>query len=432
MPRPKSIKPSHCHHRPTSRGYVRIDGKMLYTGTWGTQAAKDEYDRLIGEWIANGRKMPQDASNAVDGVNTGVSVNQVLAAFLLYARDYYKRPDGSPGTEYRNIIDAMHYVRKLYGKIPAANFGPKALKVVRQAMIDGEPAGIDGQGGRLGWCRTHVNRQIARIKIIFKWAVAQEMISPIIYQGLQAVPGLRVGKSEARESKPVKPANEGSVHAILPYVSDQVGAMIRLQLLTGARAGELCIMRSCDIDRSGKVWIYRPEHHKTQHHGHGREIMIGPKAQEVLAPFLKPNLQAFCFSPADAEQARHEEQRANRKTAVQPSQVKRTILARRRNRRRPPANHYTVDSYRRAIVRACDQTDREQREQADKQGVTVAGRLVERFHPHQLRHNAATSIRREFGLEAAQVILGHKTLAVTQIYAEKDVAAAKRIMEQVG
>ena len=54
------------------------------------------------------------------------------------------------------------------------------------------------------------------------------------------------------------------------------------------------------------------------------------------------------------------------------------------------------------------------------------------WHPHQLRHNAATRLRKEYGLEAAQVILGHKTLAITEIYAEKNVEAAQRIMAAVG
>jgi site-specific recombinase XerD len=52
--------------------------------------------------------------------------------------------------------------------------------------------------------------------------------------------------------------------------------------------------------------------------------------------------------------------------------------------------------------------------------------------PHQLRHNAATFLRKEYGLEAAQVILGHRTLSVTEIYAAKNVEAAKRIMGEVG
>jgi hypothetical protein len=58
MPRPKSLKPQHCHHKPTRQGYVRLGSgsKPLYTGPWGSQQAQDEYDRLIGEWIATGRK----------------------------------------------------------------------------------------------------------------------------------------------------------------------------------------------------------------------------------------------------------------------------------------------------------------------------------------------------------------------------------------
>jgi integrase len=54
------------------------------------------------------------------------------------------------------------------------------------------------------------------------------------------------------------------------------------------------------------------------------------------------------------------------------------------------------------------------------------------WHPHQLRHTAATNLRRDFGLEAAQVILGHKTLTATEIYAERNVAKARQVMGEVG
>jgi site-specific recombinase XerD len=49
-----------------------------------------------------------------------------------------------------------------------------------------------------------------------------------------------------------------------------------------------------------------------------------------------------------------------------------------------------------------------------------------------LRHNAATYLRKEYGLEAAQVILGHKSMSVTEIYAEKDMATARKVMSEVG
>ena len=62
----------------------------------------------------------------------------------------------------------------------------------------------------------------------------------------------------------------------------------------------------------------------------------------------------------------------------------------------------------------------------------LAWREEHRWHPHQLRHAAGSRLRKEFGVEAAQVILGHKTLSVTELYAEKNVEAARRIMAAVG
>jgi integrase len=54
------------------------------------------------------------------------------------------------------------------------------------------------------------------------------------------------------------------------------------------------------------------------------------------------------------------------------------------------------------------------------------------WHPHQLRHAAATEIRSRFGLEAAQVVLGHSEADTTQTYAAADEARARAVMSQVG
>jgi integrase len=54
------------------------------------------------------------------------------------------------------------------------------------------------------------------------------------------------------------------------------------------------------------------------------------------------------------------------------------------------------------------------------------------WHPHQLRHTHGTEIRRQFGLEAAQVVLGHTSAQVTQIYAERDQAQAVDVAAKIG
>jgi integrase len=269
-----------------------------------------------------------------------------------------------------------------------------------------------------------------------------------VYLGLQAVAALRRGKTDARETEPVAPAPEGLIEPVRARVSAQVRAMIDLQLLTGARPGELCILRTGDIDRGGAVWIYRPGSHKNAHRGHPREIYLGPKAQALLTPLLKLDPMAFVFSPADAERERAARRRAARKTKVQPSQAKRAERARRRRRRRPPTDRYTVASYRQAIAGGCARAFPPPEPLARRKGETAAAwraRLTpeqaielrkwiqdHRWHPHQLRHNAATRLRKQYGLEAAQVILGHRTLSVTEIYAEKNVAKAREIMGAAG
>ena len=58
--------------------------------------------------------------------------------------------------------------------------------------------------------------------------------------------------------------------------------------------------------------------------------------------------------------------------------------------------------------------------------------VIPHWHPNQLRHTAATMIRKEFGLEAAQVILGHSKADTTQIYAERDAAKAIEIIRKIG
>ena len=52
--------------------------------------------------------------------------------------------------------------------------------------------------------------------------------------------------------------------------------------------------------------------------------------------------------------------------------------------------------------------------------------------PHQLRHNAGTYIRKEFGIELAKVILGHQSLDMTQLYAEVDQEKAREAVRRIG
>ena len=91
-----------------------------------------------------------------------------------------------------------------------------------------------------GMCRTNINRTVHRIKRVFSWGVENELVPPAVYQALQAVSSLRAGRTDARESDPVLPVDEGTVNGTLPHLSRVVADMVRLQLLCGMRPGEVC------------------------------------------------------------------------------------------------------------------------------------------------------------------------------------------------
>lgn len=346
-----------------------------------------------------------------------ISITRLCRRYLEHADSYYARKDGSVSTEATNIEGALRPLRELYGRNPAADFGPRKLKLVREHMVT------------LGWCRRYINHQVGRIKQMFRWATENELIPPSVFHAIQPVAGLRAGRSAARESEPVRPVPNEMIDAILPFVSTQVRAMVRLQVLTGMRSGEVVIMRPCDIDQTVQPWLYRPSRHKTEHHGHERLVFLGPLAQEEIRPFLRPEApEKFLFSAADAERERLCRLHQTRVTPI--GYGNRPGTNRKRRPKKHPGERYDVDSYRRAIKYAC------RRAFPIPDGLDEANSRAwlrsHSWHPHQLRHNAATRLRRDFGLDVAQVVLGHKTLAVTQVYAERDVESARRAIGAAG
>jgi integrase len=388
--------PQHCPHKSLGLGYVRLNGKMLYTGTWGSPEAAQEYDRLIQEWIANGRQLPSQPARRGEA-----TIDDLVAAFWVHAEEWYRRLDGSQTGELKNIRYAVKPLRARYGRLPLSRFGPSELKAYREAIIDA------------GLCRNVVNAQVGIVKRIFNWAVEQELVESGVAFALSKVRHLPRGRTRARETERVKPTSEADMQAVLPHVSRQIAAMIQLQWLTGMRPGEVVSMRTMDLDMTGTIWVYTPAHHKNEHHGTDRFVPLGPKAQAIVRPLLKLNREAFLFSPRDADAELRALKARTRKTKVQPSQRARHARA-MANRRRKLNDRYSVVTYGGAIARACEKAE------------------IPPWTANQLRHSAATRIRKEHGLEAARVILGHNSVTTTQIYAEVNREAAMRIMEQSG
>ena len=197
--------------------------------------------------------------------------------------------------------------------------------------------------------------------------------------------------------------------------------MVEIQRLTGMRSGEVVQMRTGDLDRTGDVWVYEPAEHKTEHHGKERRVFLGPKAQEILLPWLKADPEAYLFSPTEAMAEHRAELRAARKTPMTPSQRARKP---KKRPRKAPQSRYRTDSYGRAVADGIVK--------ANQDRATRGEPAIPHWHPHQLRHSAATSMRKEFGLDVARILLGHTSVTMTAVYAEIDSTKAVDAARKIG
>jgi integrase len=237
-----------------------------------------------------------------------------------------------------------------------------------------------------------------------------------VVQALETVPALKKGRCSARESAGVRPVDWAHVEAALPHLPRPVAAMIQVMRHSNCRAEDVVIMRGCDLRMDGDVWTFRPATHKNQWREeesevHKRVIHLGPRAQEVIRPFLRPELEAYLFSPRDALEEHHARRRQQRKTKRTPSELRRR---RKVNPQRVPRSRYDTNSLQQAVRRACRR----------------AG--VPEWSVLQVRHTRATEVREHYGVEGAQASLGNARVETAQIYAEKNQRLARKIAQEIG
>lgn len=426
--------PSYRLHKPSGKALVTINGAEIYLGDYGDAASKAEYARVIAEFVTTGTFRRDN-----DEDESPITVVEVLAGYWKHAQAYYLK-DGQPTEEQKAVRKVIRDLNKFCDELPAEEFGPKMLKTVRQVWLD------------QGLCRGYINQNVGRVRRIFKWAVEEELVAASILEGLRAVAGLRKGRSEAREPAPVQPISLAFVEQTLPHLSCVVADMIRFQVLTGARPGEVCKLRPRDIDRSGEVWEYTVGGHKMEHHGRERIVYIGPEAQAVLSPYLFRDADANCFSPVesieDLRRRRSEARTTPASCGNRPGKKYDRGGLRGEAAARSPKLAFTTGSYGQAINRACDlafpapepiakRSDETIAAHKDRLSKRQAAELTawvksNRWAPNQLRHTRGTEVRKRFGLEAAQVILGHAAANVTQIYAERDADKAREVARLSG
>lgn len=400
MPRLKTRAPRMFNDR--GRAYVKIDGLRFPLGKWGTDEAREVYDRLIAEWLANGRKLPPETVSDEEA-----TVAEVLVDYFAYAKSRGK------GGDVDHIKQVFRLTRQLYGREPASSFGPKRLQVVRQRMIDRVDAADLGKDKK-PLARGTINRRTRWVVKAFQRAVANEKVDVSVHHALLTVQPLKKGEG-GRETKRVKPVPPRDVRLTRRHLPTPVRAMVDLQLLTGARPSELTKLCEEHLDMSHKgVWLVDFDgsdeslEHKKDYIHKRRVVYFGPKAQKILKMFMtdeRPKDQPL-FSPKDTyiETARRRGTKGRRPNQKpNPRKTDRTV-----------GDCYSSESYRKAVVRVC----KEQK--------------IAHWTPYRLRHNSGTALRRQFDLETASCVLGHSSLVATLTYAEANDRRAREAIAKVG
>jgi integrase len=356
MPHLRKQLPKYCLHKASKRAFVRIGGKMHYLGEYGSAASRREYDRIIAEFVAHGRQPYHHPDD--------ILIEHLIVRFLDHAEKERHYCDGTA----KRITAVLRLLNDLYGKVPALQFNPMALKSVRRQFLES------------GLSLDTINGYVGVIKQVFYWGCEEEIVPAEIAGALRMVKALQKGRSAAVEYEDILPVADVIVEKTLPYIrSQRVKDMIQVQRYICGRPQDIHNMRLCDIDQSGEVWRYTPYTHKTKYRGKSRDIPIGPKAQKILQPYLdrcKDDPKQFVFP-------------------------------------RPKAKGYH-SHYANAILVACK-----------KAGVPP-------WTPNQLRHAGGTEVRDKFGLDYAQAVLGHSSAKITEVYAKASFDKAAKVAKEIG
>jgi integrase len=359
--------PKLCRHKSSGRAYVTdpASGKPVYLGRWGTPEADEAYERWRTQFLARTGDLPRTAA-------TGrATVDQVLAAYLEHAREWYKKR-GRATSHLWVVQMVVTRVRQLLGPDALAEeVRGRDVEALQRSMIAEDLA------------RSTINQVCRKWAAIWRWGVSKDMVSDEAAGRIRSVQPVPKGRLGVRESRKVKPVEEERVERTLPCCSATVRALVLLQRHAGMRPGEACTLTAAEVDRSTDPWLYRPSSWKTEHKSTDeddvREIWFGPECRQVLGPLLEA-----CTDPD-------------------------TPLF--RTRRGKP---FREQAYRAAIHEA-----------ARKAGVRP-------WNPNQLRHAAGTEARARYGPEGARTRLGHKSIRVTEEYAITDRDLARKIAEEMG
>ncbi len=312
MSRKRIEQPKYGYHI-SGQARVTLDNRTIYLGEYDSPESKAKYYAILSIYKANGNRLPDDIDDRQ--ANMPITVRCITSEFR--ERELSQRD--ARDAHCQQLKNLCTLLEDNHGDEPASEFGPRKLAVLRELMVTG------GHN-----CRRYINEQIGNIVRIFDHGLSLELVTPDRIVALRSLKPLKRG--QAKDNPPPAEVSLETIKATLPELTPTLVAMVRIQVATAMRPSELFRMRPGDIDRSGEVWFYRPESHKSSHHGKFKAIPIMGSAREALTPFLFGDCVCFTNSrgnPWNKDSYRQAIDRAAKRAKVQhwtPYDIRRTSL----------------------------------------------------------------------------------------------------------
>ncbi|GAB5513220.1 hypothetical protein [Rhodopirellula baltica] len=175
MPRPKAKLPSYLYH-VSGQARVYLDGRYFYLGTYDSPKSHARYFALCKLYQDNGCKMPEDYETHPDE-DAAITVRCVTADYLRYAAQKY----ASSKKRYDRHKRLCDIVDEEYGDLPAADFGPRRLSLLRELLVASK--NLRGRHNT----RAYINDQVRTIVRVFRHGVARELVPVTVLNALEAL-----------------------------------------------------------------------------------------------------------------------------------------------------------------------------------------------------------------------------------------------------
>jgi integrase len=381
--------PKLCRHKARDLGYVTDPEtkKAIYLGPWGAHETRRAYERWVADYIAS--------HNVQHPLPRGEgTIKQLVEKYILFARDYYRKPGTRTVTSEYNCVRQALLELKNWFDVPCAEFKPSDLIAVRQQVINRKQVSQNGKPSSKQLSISTINAIVTRLKRMFKKGVEWEFVPAATWQALSCVSNLSWRTApNLKDTAPIKPVDIEHVRAVMPYLKPKFQLMLETHLQTGMRVTELCSMRWREISKYNEaLYAYKPTEHKTKHRGVDKVIFLRAELVERMRELPRRGASAendFVF------------------------------ISWGRGKSKKYLGQVYPTGYRTAINRAIRFCNAALREQGKTE--------IPTWCPLQIRHSVATMVRQLHGLEAAQAMLGHASIEATQIYAEKRTELAAKI-----